>query len=169
MIHDEDAVADLLDLLHVMAGVDHRRAFAVKSLDTFENRIAALWIDGHGRLVEKDQIRLVGDAAGDIKTTQQTAGQFRRTIGTVIAQSYEIQRLVHEHATFCLVGNIQRAEIIDVLLDGQFVEHGHVLRHNADTPLQRIAGRADRLAEHAHSALIEREQRKYAVDRRGLA
>ena len=91
------------------------------------------------------------------------------TRGTVIAQSYEIQRLVHEHATFCLVGNIQRAEIIDVLLNGQFVEHGHVLRHNADTPLQRIAGRADRLAEHAHSALIEREQRKYAVDRRGLA
>ena len=33
MIHDENAVADLLDLLHVMARVNHRRAFVVKTLN----------------------------------------------------------------------------------------------------------------------------------------
>ena len=106
MIHDEDAVADLLDLLHVMAGVDHRRAFAVKSLDTFENRIAALWIDGHGRLVEKIRSGLWAMPQAILRRRSRPPDKFRRTIGTVIAQSYEIQRLVHEHATFCLVGNM---------------------------------------------------------------
>ena len=76
VVHDEDAVADLFDLLHVVAGVDHRGAGLVEPLDAFQNRIAALRVDGDRGFVEEDQVRLVRDAAGDVQASQQTAGQF---------------------------------------------------------------------------------------------
>ena len=60
-------------------------------------------------------------------------------------------------------------EIIDILLNSQLIEHGNILRHNANATFQRITGRAYRFAEHAHRALIEREQCENTIDRSGLA
>ena len=169
MIHDEDTVADLFHLFHVMAGVDYGRALAAELLDAFENRIAALRVHGNGRFVEEDQVGLMRDAACDVEAAQQSAGQFRRSESAVVLQSHEIQRFVHQLASAGLVTDIERAEIIDVFLDGELIEHGDVLRNDADATLQRVTGRADRFPEHAYRTRVEREQREYAVDRRGLA
>ncbi len=106
VVHNENTVADLFDLFHVVAGVDHRRAFAVKPLDAFENRIATLWVHGHGRFVEKDQIWFVRDAAGDVEPSQQTAGQLRRPISSVIVQIHKVQRLGHQFTAVCPIRRI---------------------------------------------------------------
>ena len=169
MIHDENAVADLLDLLHVMARVNHRRAFVVKTLNALQNRIAALRIDGDGRLIEENQIRLMRHTACDVQSTKQTSRQFRRTEPAVIAQAHKIQRILNQRMTACPVRHIQRAEIIDILLNRQFIEHSHILRYDADAAFQRITGRANRFVKHTYRALIERQQCENAVNRRGLA
>ena len=66
MIHDEHAVADLLDLFHVMAGVYHGGAFGVQPLNAFEDGVAALRVDGHRWLVEEDEVGFMRNAAGDV-------------------------------------------------------------------------------------------------------
>ena len=107
VVHDENAVADLFDLLHVVARVNHRRAFAVKPLNAFQNRIAALRVDGNGRLVEENQIRLMRHTACDVQSAKQTSRQFRRTELAVIAQAHEIQRIRNHRMATSPVGNIQ--------------------------------------------------------------
>ena len=71
------------------------------------------------------------DAACDVEAAQQSAGQFRRSESAVVLQSHEIQRFVHQLASAGLVADIERAEIIDVFLDGELIEHGDVLRNDA--------------------------------------
>ena len=169
VVHDEDAVADLLDLLHVVAGVDHRGAGLVEPLDAFQNRIAALRVDGDRGFVEEDQVRLVRDAAGDVQASQQTAGQFAGPELPEVLETDEFDGLLDQRRTVSFLRHVQRAEVVDVFGDGQFIEHGHVLRHDADTALQRVGGRRHRLAEHANRARIVGEQREDAVDRGGFA
>ena len=73
MIYDLDAVADLLDLLHVMARVHDGRATLVEPFDAFENRVAALRIHRHRRLVEEDGFGLVHYAACNVQSARQTS------------------------------------------------------------------------------------------------
>ena len=169
MIHDENAVADLLDLLHVVARVHDRRTRGVELLDAFEDRVAALRVDGDGRLVEEDQLGFVHDAARDVETAQQAPRELARAEATVVVEADERDRLVDEAAAARAVGDVQRAEIGYVLLDRQLVEHGDVLRDDADAALELVARRPHRLAEDADLARIVGEQAEDAVDRRRLA
>ena len=107
--------------------------------------------------------------ACDVQSTKQTSRQFRRTEPAVIAQAHKIQRILNQRMTACPVRHIQRAEIIDILLNRQLIEHSHILRHNADAAFQRITSRANRFVKHTYRALIERQQCENAVNRCGLA
>ena len=138
VVHDEDAVADLLDLLHVVAGVNHRGAGLVEPLDAFQNRIAALRVDGDRGFVEEDQVRLVRDAAGEVQAPQQTAGQFAGPKLAEVLETDEFDGLLDQRHAVSFLRHVQRAEVVDVFGDGQLVEYGHVLRHDADTALQRV-------------------------------
>ena len=71
VVHDEDAVADLFDLLHVVARVHHGGPGAVHLANAFEDGVSALGIDRHGGLVEEHELGLVRDAAGDVQTAQK--------------------------------------------------------------------------------------------------
>ena len=169
VVHDHDARADLLDFLHVVARVHHGGALAVHILDAFEDGVAALRVHGHGRLVEEDELGLVRDAACDVQATQQAAREFPRAELLVVLQADERDGLVNKVAALRAVVHIQRAEVVDVLAHGQLLEHGHVLRHDADPALQIVAGRAHGLAEQLDSALVVGQQLQDAVDGGGLA
>ena len=55
-----------------------------------------------------------------------------------ILQSDEFDRLLDQRCAIGFARHVQRAEVVDVFRDGQFVEYGHVLRHDADAPFQRV-------------------------------
>ena len=152
-----------------MAGVNHRGTGLIEPLDALENCVAALRVDGHRRFVEENQVRLVRDAAGDVQSPQQTAGQFAGPELAEVLETDEFDGLLDQRRTVSFLRHVQRAEVVDVFGDGQFIEHGHVLRHDADTALQRIGGRRHRLAEYANRARIVGEQCEDAVDRSGFA
>ena len=66
MVDDGDAGTDLLYFFHIMGGVNDRGALAIQFLDTFQNFITALWVNGYGRFVQNDQLWLVRNATGNI-------------------------------------------------------------------------------------------------------
>ena len=53
VIHDDDAIAQPLNLFHVVRRIDHRSSLAGQHLDGLENGIAALRVDTHRRLIEQ--------------------------------------------------------------------------------------------------------------------
>ena len=168
-IHDENPVADLLDLLHVMARVHHRGALRVQAFDAFQNCVAALRIHRHRRLVEENQLGLVCYAAGDVEAAQQSSRQFLGTESAVILQSHEFNGFVHELRAAGAVRHIQRTEVINVFLHVQRIEHRHVLRHHADAPTQLVGSGSHALAEDRDVPRFEGEQAEHAADRRRLA
>ena len=151
-----------------MAGVDHGGALVAQPHDTVQDGVAALRVHGHGGFVEEDELGLVRDAARDVQPAQQTARQLARTHAAVIFQAHELDGLVHQRATALFVGNIQRAEAVDVFSHGQLVEHGHLLRHHADAALQVVTRRRHRLAEQTDVALVVGEQLQHAIHGRGF-
>ena len=97
-IHDHDAAADLLHLLHVVARVDHRGALVAQAADAVEDGVSALLVNGHRGLVEEDELGLVGDAAGDVEPAGEAARELARTEPRVVAEAHELDGLVHEGA-----------------------------------------------------------------------
>lgn len=168
-VHDEDPVADLLDLLYVMARVHHRGALRVQTFDAFQNCIAALRIHRHRWLVEENQLGLVRYAAGDVEAAQQSSRQFLGAEPAVILQPHEFNGFVHELRAAGAVRHIQRTEVINVFLHVQRIEHRHVLRHHADAPTQLVGTGRHALAEDRDVPRFEGEQAEHAADRRRLA
>ena len=74
VVYDGNAGTDLLHLFHIVRGVNNGRALAVQFLNTFQNFIPALRVNGHCRLIKNNKLWLMGDTAGNIQTAQQTAG-----------------------------------------------------------------------------------------------
>ena len=67
------------------------------------------------------------------------------------------------------VVDVQTAEVVDVFVDGQLVEHGDILHDDTDLLLDIVGSRRHFFAEDFNAALVEGEQRKQAVDGCGLA
>ena len=152
-----------------MACIDHGRALVAKPLDARENGVAALRIDRHGGLVEKDELGLVRNAARDVEAAQQASGELLGAEPRELGEANEVDGLINQRAAARAVRYVQRAEEIDVLADRQLLEHRHLLGHDADPPLEVIARRRHILAEQADRAPIVCEQLEHAVDGRGLA
>ena len=168
MVHDHDARADLLDFFHVMAGIDDGCTFCVQAQDSLEDGIAALGIDGDGRLVQEDELGFVRDAAGDVQSAQQAARKLLRTEFLEFLKSDERDGIVDHSASLRTVGNVERAERIDVFTYGEFVEYGHVLRNDADATLRFVVRRVHAGAEQIDLAMVVAQQLQDAVDRRGF-
>ncbi len=168
-VHDHDAAADLLDFLHVMAGIHHRGALVAQAADALQDGVAALRVDRHRGFVKKDELGLVRDAAGNVETTRQAARELAGAELGKVAQADKVDRLVHQRAAALAVVDVETAEIVDVLAHGELVEHRHLLRHHTDAALEVVAGGRHALAEQLDGALVVGEQLQDAVDGRGLA
>ena len=71
--------------------------------------------------------------------------------------------------TQCLIGDIQPAEVVDVLIDRELVEHGDVLHDDADILFDIVADGGHLFAEELDIALIVGQEGEEAVDSGGLA
>ena len=168
-VHNDDPVAQLLDLLHVVAGVDDRGAPLVEAPDALQDRVTALGVHGDRGLVEDDELGGVGDAAGDIEPAQQAARELARPEAREPLQLDEGDRLLHQAPPPGAVAHVQGAEGVHVLGHGELVEDGHVLRHDADPALEVVGGRRHALPEDADLAPVVGQQLQQAVDGRRLA
>ena len=168
-VHDHDAGADPLDLLHVMARVDHRGALVAQPADAVEDGVPALGVDGHRGLVKEDELGLVGDAAGDVQAPREAARELLWAETLEVAEAHELDRLVDESPAPRAVVDVEAAEVVDVLADGELLEDGHLLRHHADAALEVVASGSHRLSEELDLALVVGEQLQDAVDGGRLA
>ena len=90
-IHNHNATANVLDLFHVMACVNHGCALVAQAHNAVKDGIAALRINGHGGFVEEDELGLVRNAAGNVQAALQAARQFFRAHFAIIPRT----RLLH--------------------------------------------------------------------------
>ena len=168
-VHDHDAAADLLDFLHVMAGIHHRGAFVAQAADALQDGVAALRVDRHRGLVKKDELGLVCDTAGNVEAACQAARELAGAELGKVTQPNKVDRLVHQRTAALAVADVETTEIVDVLAHGELVKHRHLLWHHADATLKVVAGGRHGLAEQLDGALVVSEQLQDAVDGRGLA
>ena len=168
-VHNDDPVAQLLHLLHVVARVDDGGTTLVETLDALEDGAPALRVDGDRGLIEEDEVGAVGDAAGDVEASQQAAGELLGLEPHELLQADEGDRLGHQAAPLGAVAHVEGAEGVDVLRHRELIEDGDILRHHADATLETVGGGRHRLTEDADRALVVGEQLQDAADRRRLA
>ena len=75
MIHDGDAVAEALGLLHVMGGEDDGAAGLLELVDQVPEMAAGLGVEAGGGLVEKEQFRVAHQGAGHGQALLLAAGE----------------------------------------------------------------------------------------------
>ncbi len=138
VIDDHDPGAELLDLFHVVGGVNDGGTLFVETPDALEDGIAALRVNSHRRLVEDNKLRMMRDAAGDVQTPEQAAGELFRTVFPVITEPGEVDRLFHIFFSQGFVADVEPAEKINVLVHGERIDHGHILHDDADFPFDVV-------------------------------
>ena len=168
-VHDHDAAANLLDFLHVMAGIHHRGALVAQAADALQDGVSALWVDCHRGLVKKDELGLVRDAAGNVEAARQAARELAGAELGKVAQTDKVDRLVHQRAAALAVVDVETAEIVDVLAHRELVKHRHLLRHHADAALEVVTRGRHGLAEQLDGTFVVGEQLQDTVDGRGFA
>ena len=152
-----------------MAGIHHRGALVAQAADALQDGVATLRVDCHRRLVKKDELGLVRNAAGNVEATRQAARELAGAELGKVAQAHKVDRLVHQRAAALTVVNVEAAEIVDALAHRKLVEHRHPLRHHADAALEVIAGGRHGFAEQLDGAFVVGKQLQNTVDGRGLA
>lgn len=169
VVEDRHAAAELLDLLHVVGGVDHGGARLVHGADAREDLGAALGVHGHGRLVKEREVGPMGDAAGDVEAPQQAARQLAGAPRGELPEAAEVHGGVHAAGALGAVRHVEAAEEVDVLAYRELVEDGDVLGHHAHAALEAVARGGHGLAEELDPPLVVGEQLQDAVDGSGLA
>ena len=76
MVHDGDAIAQLVGFVHIMSGQqDGQVALLFQFHEHFPDRNAGDGIEARRGLVEKEDLRLVDETAGDFEPPAHAAGE----------------------------------------------------------------------------------------------
>ncbi len=164
VVHDDQAVAQLLRLVHVVRGEDERDAALLEVEQAVPDDVPCLRVEPGGGLVEYQDVRVVDEAPGDREAALHAAGQRLYLVIGPLGELHEVEQLGG-----ALVDQLARqAEVAavdeQVLPDRQLVVQRVFLRHDAESrpdrnPVaHRIAAQNGKLticrrrntAEHAH-------------------
>jgi hypothetical protein len=85
-LQDHDAVRQALGLLHVMGGQEHRLARTAKPFDQHPHAPARRRVKPRGRLVEKQHVRIAGQADGHVHPAPLTARQAPDALACFVRQ-----------------------------------------------------------------------------------
>jgi hypothetical protein len=77
LVDDDEAVAQLLGLVHVVRRQDERRAALLQPEQAIPQHVARLRVEPRRRLVEEQDARVVDEAAGDREATLHAAREPR--------------------------------------------------------------------------------------------
>ena len=167
--HDHDPGAELFHLFHIVGGVDDGGSFPVQLADSLKDAASALGIHGNGGFIQKDQFGLVGDPAGNVQPSEQTAAQLLGAELPVIRQPGKHAGFFHQGAAFLFIRNVQAAEIVDVSWTVSSLKTPTSCMTTPICSLTRVVIRGHRFSEEADFPFFVGEQGENAVDGSGLA
>ena len=132
LVHDHEAVAQLLGLVHVVGRQDQRHALLLEPVQAVPEQVPRLRVEARGRLVEQQQVRLVDEAPGDRQAPLHPARERLHLVARALRQLHEVEELVHalpDHRPRQVeVPTVDR----QVLADGQLHVQRVLLGHDAD-------------------------------------
>ena len=94
LVHDDEPVAELLGLVHVVGRQDERHATLLQAVEAVPEQVAGLRIEAGRRLVEEEQVRLVDQRPGDRQAPLHPAGQRLDLVARALGQLGELEELV---------------------------------------------------------------------------
>ena len=132
LVHDDEAVAELLGLVHVVGGQDQRHATLLQPVEAVPEQVTRLRVEAGRRLVEEEQGRLVDQRPGDRQPPLHPARQRLDLVVLALGQLGELQQLVRAPVAL----GPRQAEVApvedEVLADGQLGVEAVLLGDDAD-------------------------------------
>ena len=97
----------------------------------------------------------MSDTAGDVQSAEQSARELLRVELGEVLKPYEFYRLVNVLSAELLVGDVEPAEVVDVLVDRELLADNDVLHDYTDILFDVVADGSHFLAEYLDIALVK--------------
>ena len=94
LVHDDEPVAQLLGLVHVVGRQDERHAALLEPVQAVPQQVAGLRVEAGRRLVEEQHVGLVDQRAGDRQAPLHAARQRLDLVVGALGQLGELEQLV---------------------------------------------------------------------------
>ena len=94
LVHDDQPVAELLGLVHVVGGDHQRDAGLLEPEQLVPQHVAGLRVEAGGGLVEQQQVGAVDQAAGDREPALHAAGEVLDPGLRLVGERDELEQLV---------------------------------------------------------------------------
>jgi hypothetical protein len=128
VIHDRDAIAQTLRFIHVVRGEHHRAPLGPEARDELPELPAGLRVQPRRRFVEKEQVRVAHDRAGDGEPLL-LATRKRRDAGVpLLLELHHGNHILHGAAPL-----VETAEEADGFADRQLVGELRFLQLHAES------------------------------------
>ena len=75
VVHDRHAITQPLSLFHIVRRINNRPPLRPQFFNSLEDMIARLWIDARGRLIQKNDARIMHQRNRQIQSPLHTAGE----------------------------------------------------------------------------------------------
>src|SRR5690606_41867149 len=155
MVDDADDIR-ILHLLDVMGGGQHgERPFPPQPVQVVPDLLARLRIEPDGRLVQKQDLRLVHKRPGDLQAAPHATRKAADDIVLPFLQRHPFPNLPDARLTLAPWQAMYQAVELEVFPSGQAVVHARRLEYHADVP-PRPAGIAQGIVTRDHDAAAVR-------------
>ena len=94
LVHDDEAIAQLLRLVHVVGRQDERHAALLEPVQAVPQQVPRLRVQAGRRLVEEQDRRLVDERAGDRESALHAARQRLDLVAGAFGELGELEQLV---------------------------------------------------------------------------
>ena len=169
-VDDRDAVAQTVGLVHVMRGEKQRAALlSAQMRDHLPHRNTRDRVEAGGGLVQKQELRVVHQAARDLQPSPHAARQSGGERVGAVGEADGFEQLRGALAPARTGDAVQAGVNAQILGAGEFGVAGHVLRNDADGGAHRIGVVNDIVPGHNGRAAGGRHQRRQHADERALA
>ena len=115
-----------------MRGIYNSSSVSVKLSDPLKYFVSALRIDCNGRFVKYNKLWFVGNTAGYIQSSEQTARQFFRLEFYKVLKTCKFNCFLYILFSQVFICYVKTAEIINIFVNIQFIENCYVLHYNTD-------------------------------------
>ncbi|GAB4007892.1 hypothetical protein GCM10029992_62820 [Glycomyces albus] len=132
LVHDHEAVAELLGLVHVVGGQQDRHALLLELEQALPHQVAGLRVQAGGGLVEEDQVGLVDQGPGDGQAALHAAGEVVDLVVRAARELHELEQFGRAGPGLAPLDAEVPGVDGEVLEDREHVVEGVVLRHDAE-------------------------------------
>ncbi len=169
LVHDHQSVAELLGLVHVVRGEDHRHALLLEPEEPVPDDVACLRVEAGRRLVEQQHLGPVDQGPRDRQPALHAAGEVLDHRVALLGQLHELEQLVDPLPDLLARQPEVAAVDVEVVADGQLGVEGVLLRADPDPGADRGPSWAGSMPRIRRLAPAHRRDRRDHPHRGGLA